>query len=144
MALTTLAGWPQSWQDGVFDLAGSGSGDAVVAFVRGGEVLLADLALGRVTVPPIPLSEGFKGDTLARLTAGGVDALLYDGSVTSAGVPLRLFRGATVTRYTGTQPTTPGTRPTSRGPSPAGPPCGTPCCSRRRPGRRGLPGRSTG
>ncbi len=109
VALTTLAGWPQSWQDGVFDLAGSGSGDAVVAFVRGGEVLLADLALGTVTVPPIPLSEGFKGDILARLTAGGVNALLYDGSVTSAGVPLRLFRGATVTRYTGTQPATPGT-----------------------------------
>jgi outer membrane protein assembly factor BamB len=111
VALAELAGWPQTpaWRDGVVDLVGSGHDDAVVAFVREGEVLLADLASGTVTVAPIPLGEGFKGAVLARLQAGGVDALLYDGSPTSATVPLRLFRGPTVTTYTGTQPTTPGT-----------------------------------
>ena len=104
-ALSALAGWPTTpeWKDGALDLVGSGHGDGAVVLIRGGQFVIADLVGGRVFAGPEDLSVGYAGDLLARLRAGGVDALLYDGTVTTAATPLRALHGPAVASYRGAQ-----------------------------------------
>ncbi|HEX2513690.1 MAG TPA: PQQ-binding-like beta-propeller repeat protein, partial [Chloroflexota bacterium] len=86
----------------MIDLVGSGDGsDGLVVFVRGGELIVADLTRATVTYGPVPLSAGYGGAVLALLQAGGVDALLYNGTVGAASTPLRAFRGPAVFPFAG-------------------------------------------
>jgi hypothetical protein len=93
--LTGLKNWPQTdnWKDGVIDTVGSGSGvDCEVVFIRGQEVLVADLSLEEVIWGPKPLGAGF-GNGVLSLVSKGVDALLYDMSVGDASSGLMIFKG---------------------------------------------------
>ena len=104
-ALTALQGWPATggFADGVVDLVGSGYGDSQVVFIRGTQALVADCAQNAVIWGPYDLSVGFGGAVLARLRAGGVEALLYDGSVWSGTTPIRAFTGPSMVAFAGSR-----------------------------------------
>ena len=104
-SLTALPGWPTSggFAGGVANLVGSGYGDRQVVFVRGSEVLIVDFAKPAVIWGPVDLSAGFGGVVLDRLRGGGVEALLYDGTVSSGTTPIRAFTGPSVVAYSGSR-----------------------------------------
>ena len=104
-SLTALKGWPTTggFAGGVVDLVGSGYGDSQVVFIRGAQVLIVDFAKQAVVYGPVDLSAGFGGAVLARLRAGGVEALLYDGTVSAATIPLRAFTGPSGVAYSGSR-----------------------------------------
>ena len=103
--LSDIPNWPTSsnWQLGLVDAVGSGHGDSSVAFVRGNEVIIVDFGQGEVKLSPIPLSEGYGGELSKLLGSGAINTLLYDGSVSSASVPLAAFQDAAVLPFAGTQ-----------------------------------------
>ncbi len=104
-SLTALPGWPATggFADGVVDLVGSGHGDSQVVFIRGTQLLIVDFAKPAVIWGPVDLSDGFGGAVLARLRADGVEALLYDGTVSSGTTPIRAFTGPSVVAYSGSK-----------------------------------------
>jgi len=106
-SLTELRGWPTTgaFVDGVVDVVGSGYGDSQVVFIRGTEVLIVDFAQHAVIWGPVDLGAGFGGAVLDRLRGGGVDALLYDGTVSAATTPVRAFTGPSVVAYSGSRAT---------------------------------------
>jgi outer membrane protein assembly factor BamB len=107
-SLTALKGWPATggFADGVVDLVGSGYGDSQVVFIRGSQVLIVDFAKPAVIWGPADLSAGFGGAVLDCLRAGGVEALLYDGTVSSAATKILAFSGPSVVAYSGSRAST--------------------------------------